>query len=115
MKKYHWFKFADSEDELEFSPCGVGIIEANGKAICIARHNNELFGFAYTCPHAGGLLANGSIDSTGNITCPNHRYKFSIKSGRNTSGEGFYLKTFPIEKRIEGLYIGIEQSGLFNL
>jgi nitrite reductase/ring-hydroxylating ferredoxin subunit len=46
----------------------------------------------------------------GNIVCPLHRYKFSLVNGRNVSGEGYYLKTYPVEQREDGLYIGFEKS-----
>ena len=115
MKKYNWIKVAEAENEFEFSANGVGVIEADGKKMCVARYENEVFAFAFTCPHAGGLLADGYVDALGNVVCPTHRYKYSIKSGRNTSGEGFYLKTFPIEKRTDGFYVGIETNWLFNI
>ena len=51
----------------------------------------------------------------GNIVCPLHRYKFSLTNGRNTSGEGFYMKTFPVEMREEGLYVGLETGGLLRM
>ena len=47
------------------------------------------------------------MDALGNIVCPLHRYKFSIKNGRNTSGEGYFLKTFAIEVREDGIFVGI--------
>jgi hypothetical protein len=30
-----------------------------------------------------------------------------MENGRNTSGEGYYLKTYPIEIREDGIYIGL--------
>ena len=113
-KKYAWHKIAGNEQEIQTGENGIAVIEVNNKKICIAKYQQEWFGFAYTCPHASGLLANGYIDMIGNIVCPVHRYKFSIKNGRNTSGEGFYMKTYPIDVREDGFYIGIEQTGFFN-
>ena len=59
------------------------------------------------CPHAGGKLANGYIDVFGNIVCPVHHYRFSLTRGINTSGEGYHLKTYKVEEREDGWYIGI--------
>ena len=114
-KKYEWHKFADNEEEIIVAENGIAVIEVNGKKICLTKFQQQWFGFAYKCPHAGGLLANGYIDIIGNIVCPVHRYKFSLKNGRDTSGEGFYMKTFPVEIRVEGLYIGLESGGLFGI
>jgi 3-phenylpropionate/trans-cinnamate dioxygenase ferredoxin subunit len=59
-------------------------------------------------------MSNGFIDPLGNIVCPLHRYKFSMETGRNTSGEGYFLKTYPIELREDGIYAGIEESSPFS-
>lgn len=113
-KKYKWHLVAESESELSFASNGVAVVEVNGKKICIAKHQNEWYGFAFKCPHAGGIMADGYIDAAGNVVCPLHRYKFSIRNGRNTSGEGYYLKTYPVNSTEEGVFLGIEEGGLFN-
>jgi 3-phenylpropionate/trans-cinnamate dioxygenase ferredoxin subunit len=114
-KNYEWHKFADNENDLEISGNGIAVIEIKNKKICITKFQDQWFGFTYKCPHAGGMLANGYIDLVGNIVCPVHRYKFSLKNGRNSSGEGFYMKIFPIEKRPDGFFVGIEPAGLFGI
>jgi len=89
-------------------------IEAGGKKMCLAKFEGNLFACAHKCPHAGGLMEEGWVDATGNIVCPLHRYKFSLEKGRNVSGEGYFLKTYPIEERPDGIYVGIETGGFFN-
>ena len=59
-------------------------------------------------------MADGTLDAVGNVVCPVHRYKFSLQNGRNSSGEGYYLTTYPLEQREDGLYIGFEEKGLFS-
>jgi 3-phenylpropionate/trans-cinnamate dioxygenase ferredoxin subunit len=59
-------------------------------------------------------MADGFIDDSGNVVCPLHRYRFNVKNGYNSSGEGFYLKTYPVEQREDGVYIGLEKTGLFG-
>ncbi len=100
-----WHRIAEHMNELPFGPNNIAVAELNGNKICVARHNDSYFAFAYKCPHAGGILADGHIDAIGNIVCPLHRYKFSLQNGRNISGEGYYLKHWPIELRKEGVYI----------
>lgn len=115
-KKYTWHKIADYLHELNFSGNKIAVVEVKGKKICIGLHNDTPFAFAYKCPHAGAILADGHIDPLGNIVCPLHRYKYSIANGRNTSGEGYYMKHWPVEEREEGVYLGMEEGGgLFNL
>ena len=114
-KKYTWHKIADHISDLEFSENNIAVAEMNGKKICIARWKEQVFAFAFKCPHAGGLLADGYIDALGNVVCPQHRYKYDMSSGRNTSGEGYYLKHWPVENREDGVFVGLEErSGLFG-
>ncbi len=110
-KKIKWFRIGSDISALNFAENNIAVAECNGKTICIGKYNGQLFAFAYKCPHASGILANGFIDAIGNVVCPLHRYKYSIANGRNISGEGYYLKTYPIETRDDGIYAGFEESG----
>lgn len=110
-KKYTWNKIADHINELDFSENQVAVAELRRKNICIGKFQNQIFAFAYKCPHAGGILAEGHIDALGNIVCPLHRYKYNMQNGRNISGEGYYLKHWPVEIRKDGVFVGIEDSG----
>ena len=116
-KKYKWHKIADDLNEIEFSENNIAIVNWNGKNICIGKYKEAVFAFAYKCPHAGGILADGYIDVLGNVVCPVHRYKYNMANGRNTSGEGYFLKHWPLEIKDDGLYIGTEENagGLFGL
>lgn len=114
-KKYSWHKIADHISKLSFADNNIAVAEVKGKKICIGKHNELTFSFAYKCPHAGGVLADGYIDANGNVVCPLHRYKYNLQNGRNVSGEGYYLKHWPVELRDEGVFVGMEESsGLFS-
>lgn len=52
------------------------------------------------------------IDDQNNVTCPLHQYKFSLQNGRNVSGEGYFLKIYPLEITAAGIFIGIEEAGV---
>jgi nitrite reductase/ring-hydroxylating ferredoxin subunit len=113
-KKYTFHKIADYPAELSFNQQGIAVMEVNGKKICITLFRDEWFAFAYKCPHASGIMAEGYVDAVGNVVCPVHRYKFNLKNGRNTSGEGYYLKTYPVEVREESIWVGMPEGGLFG-
>jgi nitrite reductase/ring-hydroxylating ferredoxin subunit len=113
-KKYQWHKIADTIDDINFATNGMLEIEINGKKVCVALHNENILACAAKCPHAGGHMSDGYIDALGNIVCPLHRYKFSLTNGRNVSGEGYFLKNYPIELRTNGIFIGFEESGMFS-
>ena len=105
-----WHKIAGSISEINFNANGLAEININGKTICIAKHNDHVFACTQKCPHAGALLADGHLDALGNLVCPLHKYKFSLKNGRNISGEGYYLKTFAIEEIATGVFVCIDDS-----
>jgi nitrite reductase/ring-hydroxylating ferredoxin subunit len=110
-----WVRISDSVEELSFFPNHIGEVLADGRLICLAKKDGRLFAFAHKCPHAGGLLTEGWLDPLGNIVCPLHRYKFCLANGRNVSGEGYYLKHWPVEVREDGVFVGFEKNKLFGL
>jgi nitrite reductase/ring-hydroxylating ferredoxin subunit len=115
LKKLHWHKIAEHINEIDFAENRIGIVEIKRKKICIAKFQDRAFAFAYSCPHAGGILADGHIDVLGNVVCPMHRYRYDIKNGRNVSGEGYYLKHWQVEIREDGVYVGMEESSFRDL
>lgn len=114
-KQWIWNKVAESVREIPFNNNGIAELRAGEKPICIGRHKEDLFAFAQKCPHSGGLLVDGYIDALGNVVCPLHRYKFSMRNGRNVSGEGYYLKHWPVEIREDGVYVGFESSSFLGI
>jgi hypothetical protein len=36
------------------------------------------------------------------------------KKNMHLSGEGYYLKIYPVEVKVSGIFLGIEDGGLFN-
>ncbi len=77
------------------------------KTIGILKKGDKLYAFAATCPHAGARFCDGWLDVRGHLACPLHKYKFDPTNGRNTSGEGYKLKTYPVEIRAGIVYIGL--------
>ena len=113
--KLKWVKIADSVEEISFGANNLAEVMADDKRICIGKYKNELFAFAVKCPHASGYFAEGWIDALGNVVCPVHRYKFCMENGRNVSGEGYYLKHWPVQIREDGVYVGMEANGFWGL
>ncbi|MEJ7914109.1 MAG: Rieske 2Fe-2S domain-containing protein [Chitinophagaceae bacterium] len=113
-ENFRWYQIASREAEISFSDDNLATIEVDGKKISLARFFGKLYAFSYKCPHASGVLAEGWLDGKGNIVCPIHKYRFDIVNGRNTSGEGYRLKFWPVETRTEGIFVGME-PGDFDL
>jgi nitrite reductase/ring-hydroxylating ferredoxin subunit len=106
----NWQKIAEGLDTIAFADNGMAEMEIAGKSILLIRQKDQLFACAQKCPHASGRLSEGYIDALGQIVCPLHRYKFNLKTGRNTSGEGYFLKTYAAEERKEGIFIRIDED-----
>ncbi len=113
-KKSTWHKIAENTLDIEWQSNEMSIKEVDGKKITLIRLRGKLFACAYKCPHAGGILADGYIDVLNNVVCPLHRYKFSLQNGRNTSGEGYFVKVYTVEERTDGIFVGIEEREWFN-
>ncbi|MDQ3276819.1 MAG: nitrite reductase (NAD(P)H) small subunit [Bacteroidota bacterium] len=113
--KFNWVKIAESVAEIMFGPNNLAEAVAGDKNICIGKYKETYFAFAPKCPHASGHFVEGFIDALGNVVCPLHRYKFCMKNGRNVSGEGYYLKHWPIDIRDDGVYVGLEARSYFGL
>ena len=108
-------KVAESVEEIPFGDNNLAEVRADEKRLCLGKYKDEFFAFAAKCPHASGAFADGFIDALGNVVCPLHRYKFCMKNGRNVSGEGYYLKHWPVEVRPNGVFVGLEEKSFFGL
>jgi nitrite reductase/ring-hydroxylating ferredoxin subunit len=86
------------------------VILSNGKKIGLLKKDNSLLAFAATCPHSGAPLCEGWLDARKQIVCPLHKYRFDPANGRNTSGEGYKLMTYPVEVRDDEVFVGIVES-----
>jgi 3-phenylpropionate/trans-cinnamate dioxygenase ferredoxin subunit len=101
-----WHRIALHENEIAWNAAGLAEIQLAGRKFCLHRSETGLLACAATCPHAGGRFADGYVDALGNLVCPLHRYRFNMANGRNVSGEGYYLKTYRVEEREDGWYLG---------
>lgn len=113
-KKYKWHKVADSIEELHFEANNLLQLTVGGKKICIAKSNDSYHACNAKCPHAGGNMAEGFLDARGNIVCPVHRYGFNFTNGRDISGEGYFLKIYPVKLDETGVFVGIDEGSIFS-
>ena len=106
--KDSWIKVADNIEEIPFRENRIASIKIEEKIICIAETSFGLKAFSSKCPHAGGSLSEGFIDKKQNIICPVHGYRFSFNTGRDTNGEGYFLKIYPVKENDGGIFIKLE-------
>lgn len=107
-----WKKIAEKEEAENhlLKNNDAKTIRVEDKRYCLARFEDKYYAMQNNCPHAGAALGGGWCDSKGNIVCPVHRIAFDIKTGKNATGEGYYIETYPVELREDGLYIGFKKK-----
>lgn len=114
FSKHKWHKVADKEADIKWSPGDIAEVAVDGKKICIAKGKDGWFGFADTCPHAGAPMIDAYVTGGCQVVCPVHQLKFNLKNGRDVNGGGYVLKTYPVELRPDGVFVGLEEGGLFK-
>ena len=91
---------------IEEIPEKIGVqFEVDNKSLAVFRINGEIFVINNLCPHQHApVLFEGDLDGY-ILTCPLHGWKFDLKTGKSTGGQGG-IKKYP--HMIEGNDIFIE-------
>lgn len=61
----------------------------------------------YLCPHQREPLTDGKLNAFDEIICPLHEYRFSLKTGTESSGRCGHLTLYKISIKSDGLCIEI--------
>ena len=113
MSDLNWKLITELPLTLEWPSNNLLELEIEGQKFTLGKWQDGYYAFASKCPHASGRMAQGYINPLGQVVCPLHRYSFNMFNGFNTSGEGYFLKTYPLELRDGGLFIGFKPFSLF--
>ncbi|MCH9646936.1 MAG: Rieske 2Fe-2S domain-containing protein [Deltaproteobacteria bacterium] len=101
-----WTRVADL-DEL---PEGrVKTVTVGHLTMALTHHDGQYGALDNHCPHQGGPLGEGSIEG-GMLRCPWHGWDFCPLTGKPPGGYDDGVETFAVEKRSDGIYIGIEEE-----
>jgi nitrite reductase/ring-hydroxylating ferredoxin subunit len=85
-------------------------VTAEGRELVVVRWRGELYAVRNICPHqshrfTGGAVHDGLSGTPGRIqlapdspllTCPVHRWKFSLRSGRCVVDERLRVRAYPV-------------------
>jgi len=109
-EKIKWYKVFDSalQAEKNITLNKAVLVQVEEKKICLTRTTKGYFAVQDACPHLGISLSKGHCNHFGEIVCPWHGYRFDLKIGHETSGQGTGLgvELYKVELRADGLYIG---------
>ncbi len=109
-----WFKVFSSIETAQatIAPLRAATIylKAIELRVSLARTESGWYAVTDACPHMGVSLSKGICNKFDEIVCPWHAYRFSLKTGEETSGhECGDLTTYPVKIEDNALYIGIPQ------
>ena len=104
-----WYKVFESEGVANktVEPQKAVLLQIGDKRLSIARHNGEYHVTDDKCPHNGESLSKGQVNYLGEIICPWHNYRFSLKHGTECENRTHDLATYSVEKREDGIFVGI--------
>ena len=84
------------------------IIEFGGKEIALFNYKGNFYAIDNTCPHRGAPLGEGRIEE-GILICPNHEWRFELKSGWCPQNPELSTEVYPIKVHDEKIYIRLEK------
>ncbi len=87
---------------------GPHALSANGFDVVVVRTQAGLRAFEGRCPHQGALLGEGELDGD-KLVCRNHRWRFSVDSGKREGGPQ-RLVSCPVVERKRAVFVDV--SGL---
>ena len=97
--------------DLDELPDGrVKPVTCHHATVCMTHHEGEYAALDNRCPHQGGPLGEGSIES-GWLRCPWHGWDYDPLTGKPPGGFDDGVKTYPVDVREDGLYVGFEEEG----
>jgi len=104
-----WYKVFESEEQAlnTVKMNKAKLLKIGDRRICLSNHNNKIFASKDKCPHNGASLSEGRVNYLGEIICPWHGYRYALNDGKECQNRAHDLKTYPIEYRSEGIFIGI--------
>ncbi len=87
----------------------VKTVTCGRASVCMVRHQGQYAALDNKCPHQGGPLGEGSIES-GMLRCPWHGWDYDPLTGKPPGGYDDGVETFEVEQREDGLHVAIEEE-----
>jgi len=109
-QELNWHHVADLD---ELPPGRVKTVTAGVHSMALTNIDGEYTAMDNRCPHQGGPLGEGSIETGAEgecwLRCPWHGWDFDPKTGRPPGGHEDSGQTlYPIDVRDNGVYVGLE-------
>ncbi|MFN3286012.1 MAG: Rieske 2Fe-2S domain-containing protein [bacterium] len=83
---------------------GARVVRLDGQEVAVFRCEGAVYAVQNACPHAGAPLARGVVDGS-HIICPEHGYRFCLRTGRCETDPSLHLRTYPIQEGRDGVIV----------
>jgi len=93
-------------DDLEIGKSAI--IDVGDKEIALFNYKGHFYAIDNTCPHRGSPLGEGRIEE-GVLICPNHEWRFELKSGWCPQNPELSTEVYPIKVHDGKIYIRLEK------
>ncbi|MHA6249382.1 Rieske (2Fe-2S) protein [Pontibacter sp. CAU 1760] len=106
---YSWHKVFDSAQDAnaQVPLRKLHQLELAGHTLCLAHTAAGFFAVEDACPHLGHSLSKGTTNYLNEVICPWHSYRYNLQNGRECEYRSRQAKTYPVEIRPDGVFIGI--------
>ena len=68
---------------------GMKVVTLDGREVAVINHGGKYYAVENRCPHMGGPLGLGQVKN-GIITCPWHRFRFELETGRSVTNPAMH-------------------------
>lgn len=71
------------------------LVTLDGEPVALLREGEQVYALRNACPHKGGPLAVGEV-RRGTVTCPWHRFRFELATGRSATNPTMVAPTYQV-------------------
>lgn len=106
-----WYKLFADEDQLNVALGDQGrrMLRIGERRLCLVKNDALYYAFDNLCPHNKHSLLEGKVNYLGEVICPLHGYRYSLKDGLECEGRSGALAVHEIEIRANGIFLGINE------
>jgi 3-phenylpropionate/trans-cinnamate dioxygenase ferredoxin subunit len=89
---------------------GAVRVEVDGKALCVARSQGEIYAIGDVCSHADVSLSEGDVED-GTVECWLHGSRFDLKTGAPTGLPATKsVPTYPVTVIGDDVFVKLEKK-----
>lgn len=107
-----WYKVLDKSEFINIGT--VRTVIAGHEQICLSRTEEGWGAICDSCPHQGGPLGEGYLDTLEDgkqyVICPWHGYEYHWKEGKAPGGYDDTAAPFLVEEREDGIYVAVPEE-----